>query len=209
MPLSSNPKRSRLAHVVFSGQMGDGLNGRWRLAGLLPLIFFLVQAIHYWRVGGLGNLLWMCNVGNLLLAIGLFFGQRQLIRAAAIWAIAGLPVWIWYVLLNHSSFFSSVLVHVGGIVVAMIALRKVRMDRVAWTYAFVWYLIVQLAARLITAPELNVNAASRIQTGWEQTFSSYWKFWIVMTMVVAAGLWVIGKIFWWIWPLTQVSEARA
>ena len=45
---------------------------RFRLLGLLPLVFFLAQTIHYRRVGGMGNLLWMCNLGNLLLAIGLF-----------------------------------------------------------------------------------------------------------------------------------------
>ena len=63
-----------------------------RLLGLLPLAFFFGQVIHYWRFGGLGNLLWMCNVGNLLLAIGLFLDHRELIRAAAIWTIPGLVV---------------------------------------------------------------------------------------------------------------------
>jgi hypothetical protein len=175
---------------------------RFRLLGLLPVIFFLVQTLHYWRVGGMGNLLWMCDIGNLLLAIGLFLGHRETIRVSAIWAIAGLPVWIWYVLLNHSSFFSSVLVHVGSLIVALIALRRVRMNRLAWVYAFVWYLIVQVAARFFTAPELNVNVAFRIQPGWEQGFRSYWKFWIVMSAVVAACLWVIGKILRLIWPST-------
>jgi hypothetical protein len=184
---------------------------RFRLLGLLPVVFFLAQTAHYWRVGGLGNLLWMCNVGSLVLAIGLFFERRELIRAAAIWTIPGLGLWIRYVLyatFNYEMVFSSILVHVGGLVVGLIALRRVRMDRIAWAYAFAWYLIVQLAARFFTAPELNVNLAFRIQPGWEQTFSNYWKFWIVMSAVVAAGLWVIGKILSLIWP-EDVSEARA
>lgn len=184
---------------------------RFRLLGLLPVIFFLAQTVHYWHVGGLGNLLWMCNVGSPVLAIGLFFGRRELIRAAAIWTIPGLGLWIRYVLyatFNYEMVLSSILVHVGGIVIGLIVLRRVRMDRIAWVYAFAWYLIVQLAARLLTAPELNVNVAFRIQPGWEQTFSSYWKFWIAMSAVVAAGLWVIGKLLWWLWP-DDVSEARA
>ncbi len=178
---------------------------RFRLLGFLPLIFFLAQTVHYWRVGGLGNLLWMCNVGNLLLAIGLFFERRELIRAVAIWTIPGLGLWIRYVLyapFDYEMVFSSILVHVGGIMVGLIALRSVRMDRIAWAYAFAWYLILQLAARFFTSPELNVNVALRIQTGWEQTFSSYWKFWIVMSAVVAAGLWVIGMVLSWVWPST-------
>lgn len=173
---------------------------RFRLLGLLPVIFFLAQTVHYWRVGGMGNLLWMCNVGNLLLAGGLLCGRRELIRAAAIWTIPGLGIWIRFVVLEYDYVFSSLLAHVGGIVIGLIALSRVRMDRIAWAYAFAWYLFVQLAARLITAPELNVNVAFRIQNGWEQTFSSYWKFWIVMSAAVAAGLWVIGRVLWWLWP---------
>src|SRR5437870_9880628 len=100
-----------------------------RLLGLLPLAFFIGQVIHYWRYGGAGNLLWMCNVGNLLLAIGLFLDHRELIRAAAIWTIPGLVVWIQYVLLAYGFLFSSTLAHVGGIAIALIALRRVGMDR--------------------------------------------------------------------------------
>ncbi len=184
---------------------------RFRLLGLLPVIFFLAQTLHYWRVGGMGNLLWMCNIGSLVLAIGLFCERRELIRAAAIWTIPGLGLWIRYVLyatFNYEMVLSSILVHVGGIAVGLIVLRRVRMDRIAWLYAFAWYLIVQVAARFFTVPELNVNLAFRIQPGWEQTFSSYWKFWIVMSAVVAACLWVIGMILWWLWP-DDGSEARA
>ena len=168
------------------------------MMGVLPLIFFLAQAMHYWRFGGSSHLLWMCNIGNLLLAFGLFFGHRELIRATAIWTVPGLVVWAWYVLKDASP--SSTLAHVGGIVVALIALRRVRMDRLAWFYAFTWYLFMQLTARLLTSSKLNVNVAHRIQSGWETTFSSYWKFWMVMSVGVAAILWIIGRILSWLWP---------
>jgi hypothetical protein len=168
--------------------------------GLLPFTFFLAQAIHYWRVGGMGNLLWMCNVGNLLLAVGLFLNHRELIRAAAIWTIPGLGIWARYVLFEYDFVVSSALAHVGGIIVALIVLRRVRMDRIAWSYAFVWYLFMQLVSRLTTDPRLNVNVAHRIQTGWEDAFNSYGKFWIVMTVVTAFCLWGIGLVLSLIWP---------
>jgi hypothetical protein len=183
--------------------MSERLSTRFRLIGLLPLSFFLAQTIHYWRYGGTENLLWMCNIGNLMLALGLFLSHRELIRAAAIWTIPGLWIWIQYVLLANGVFLSSTLAHVGGLIVALAVLRRVRMDRIAWLYAFIWYLFVQLASRLITPATLNVNVAHRIQTGWENTFSSFWKFWIVMTIVVAAGLWAIGMVLSWIWPATE------
>lgn len=171
--------------------------------GLLPLAFFLAQTIHYWRVGGMGNLLWMCNVGNLLLAIGLVLNQRELIRAAAIWTIPGLGIWIRYVLFEYDFVVSSALAHVGGILVALIVLRRLRMDRIAWSYAFVWYLFMQLPSRLLTDPRLNVNVTHRIQTGWENAFSSYWKFWVVLTALVGVCLWGVGLVLSWIWPVRE------
>jgi hypothetical protein len=176
------------------------LSTRFRLIGLLPLIFFLVQTVHYWRYGGKGNLLWMCNIGNLLMALGLFLGHRELIRATAIWTIPGFLIWFVYVFLANGTFFSSTLAHVGGIIVGMFVLSRVRMDRIAWLYAFVWYLFMQLAARLTTPATMNVNLAHHVQPGWENAFSAYWKFWLVLTVVVAVGLWVIGRVLSWIWP---------
>src|SRR5207249_11928010 len=99
----------------------------------------------------------MCNVGNLLLAVGLLLGHRELIRAAAIWTIPGLGIWVRYVLLASGFYFSTTLAHVGGIIVSLIVLRRVRMDRIAWIYAFAWYVFMQTAARLTTSPDLNVN----------------------------------------------------
>jgi len=171
-----------------------------RLLGLLPLLFFVAQGIHYWRINQLGHMLWMCNIGNLLLAIGLFLENPLLIRIAIIWMIPGLVVWFFYVVMAWGIFFSSTLAHVGGMVVGMIVLRKVRMDRKAWVYAFGWYLLIQLLSRLLTSSDLNVNLSHRIQSGWEQTFSAYWQFWLALTLATATILWVIGSMLWKVWP---------
>src|SRR5436305_15223105 len=158
--------------MIFLRPMPDRLTTRFRLLGVLPLIFFLIQTIHYWRYGGLGNLLWMCNAGNVLLGIGLLVGNREAIRAAAIWTIPGFLIWIKYVLLASGGFyFSTTQAHVGGIIIGMIALRRIGMDRFAWLYSFAWYLLTQLAARLLAAPDLNVNVAHMVQAGWEPTFT--------------------------------------
>lgn len=189
--------------MLFLAPMPLSPTMKFRLLGFLPLIFFAVQAYHYWRYGGVGNLLWMCNVGNLLLAVGLFLNHRELMRATAIWTIPGLAVWIRYVLIASGLYFATTLAHVGGIIVGLWVLRRVRMDRTAWLYAFAWYLFMQLASRLLTSPDLNVNVAHRIQPGWEGAFSSYWKFWLVMAIVVGVGLWVIGRVLLLIWPATR------
>ena len=56
-----------------------------RLLGILPLAFFSAQAIHYWQIDQLGHMLWMCNIGNLLLALGLFFEEAIMSRIAVMW----------------------------------------------------------------------------------------------------------------------------
>jgi hypothetical protein len=179
---------------------------RLRLLGILPLIFFLAQAVHYWPRHELGHLLWMCNIGNVLLAMGLLLERPRVIRLAAIWTIPGLFIWFFYVVLPWSSVLSSTLAHVGGLIVAMIALSRVRMDRTAWRWAFGWYLMVQLASRFVTPAELNVNLAHAVQPGWEGAFGSYWLFWLVLTLLTAVVLWLCGLLLWSIWPAEANKE---
>lgn len=182
------------------------ISHRW--LGLLPLIFFIAQAVHYWRIDQLGHMLWMCNIGNLILAFGLFLNKPVVVRLSAIWMIPGLVVWFIYVVLQWGLFLSSMLAHVGGLAVSMIALKWYRMDRTAWRHALGWYLVVQLISRFITAPELNVNLAHAVAPGWERTFHTYWSFWLVLTAVGAAVLWVSGMMLWAIWR-PNVAETLA
>ena len=180
------------------------ISHRW--LGLLPLIFFFAQADHYWRTNELGHMLWMCNIGNLILALGLFFDKAVLVRLAAMWTIPGLVVWFIYVVLPWGVFLTSTLAHAGGLAVAMIGLKWYRMDRNAWRHAFGWYLAVQLMSRFITPPALNVNLAHAVAPGWERTFQSYWSFWLVLTAGTAVVLWVAGMILWAIWRPERAEE---
>ncbi|HZE73048.1 MAG TPA: hypothetical protein VE135_26360 [Pyrinomonadaceae bacterium] len=173
----------------------------FRLLGILPLVFFLLQGIHYWKIGEFGNMLWMCNIGNLMLALGMFFENAMLIRVSVLWMIPGLVVWLIYVVWAWGVFFSSTLAHVGGMIVGLIALRKVGMDKRAWLYALMWYFAVQVLSRFLTSPALNVNLAHAIDPGWQRTFSSYLNFWLVLTLAVSTVLWLLGFILGWLFPI--------
>jgi hypothetical protein len=191
---------------------------QFRLLGFLPLLFFFAQAIHYWQIDQLGHMLWMCNIGNLVLALGIFFGQALLIRVAVIWSLPGVVVWCLYVVptwgmlvtgkMSASEFYgviSSTLAHVGGLSVGILVLRKVRMNQIAWFFAFIWYFIVQLASRLLTPVAFNVNLSQKIQDGWETTFSSYWKFWLVLSFAVAVASWLLALLLKKLWPTASAS----
>jgi hypothetical protein len=190
-----------------------------RLLGILPLAFFGAQAIHYWQINQLGHMLWMCNIGNLLLALGLFFEQAILIRVAVVWMVPGVAVWLVYVVPTWGMFLtgkfsytelfgvvSSTLAHLGGFSVGMVVLRRVRMDGRAWLYTFIWYFIVQLLSRLVTPAAMNVNLSHSVQPGWEQTFSSYWKFWLVLTALVGLGSWTLNFLLKMIWPAAAAAS---
>ena len=179
---------------------------RLRLLGIFPLLFFLAQGVHYWDTNELGNLFWMCNIGNLLLAMGLFLDKRTVIRLSAIWMIPGLIVWFLYVVLTWGVFLSSTLAHIGGLLVAAVALKKYGMDRRSWIYAFGWYIGVQLLSRFFTAPQLNVNLAHAVQPGWEHTFTSYWVFWLTLTLATAAVLWLSGFLWRIVLPAAESSR---
>lgn len=160
----------------------------------------------------------MCNIGNLLLALGLFLEQAMLIRVAVIWMVPGVAVWFLYVvptwgmlLTGNFSFkelfgvIASSLAHLGGFSVGLIVLRQVRIDSRAWAYAFGWYFIVQLLSRLLTPAAMNVNLSHNIQSGWEQNFSSYWKFWLLLSALVGLCLWVLARLLRFLWPLETHS----
>lgn len=180
---------------------------RYRLLGLLPLLFFAAQAVHYWRINELGHMLWMCNIGNLLLAIGLFFNLPRAIRVAAIWTIPGVALWLLFVVPTWGVLFSSVLAHVGGLIVGFVALRRVRIDRQTWLYALSWYFSLQLAARLITPVDLNVNVSQRIFSGWDSSFNAYWKFWLVMSLLVGVMLLLLTLMLEKLWPCPVDSRS--
>ena len=193
-----------------------------RLLGILPLVFFTAQAIHYWQINELGHMLWMCNIGNLLLALGLFFEQAILIRVAVIWMVPGIAVWFLYVVptwgmlltgrFSYTELFgvlSSSLAHLGGFAVGLVILRRIGMDARAWLFAFGWYFVVQLLSRIVTPPAMNVNLSHNIQTGWEQTFSSYARFWFVLTVLVGICLWILGRLLRMIWPAMPTAAATS
>jgi hypothetical protein len=195
---------------------------RLRLLGFFPLAFFTAQALHYLQIHQLGHTLWMCNIGNLLLAIALFTDQRLLIRVAAIWMVPGVLVWFAYVVptwgmlltgsFNYTELFgvlTSTFAHLGGFAVGILGLRKVGVDAATWRYAFLWYFIVQLISRLITPAILNVNLAHSIQPGWESSFNSYLKFWLVLSFLVGVCLWLLAFLLTKLWPAVQVSPEAA
>jgi hypothetical protein len=177
---------------------------RFRLLGFLPLCFFLARAIEYIVVAKTPEqMLWSCHISNLMLAAGLFFGNPFLIRVAVFWLILGVPPWIadmlWSKLVTGVSIFS----HLGGFIVAMVAIRRVGAKRGSWIPSLIYFVILQQITRLVTesGPYTNINVAHFAYGPMKDWFTSYWTYWVANTSAVALTLIIIEFILVRLFPI--------
>jgi len=163
----------------------------FRLIGGLPIIFFIARLIQYNQVGTPDWIVASCHISNLMLGIGMIFGAPLLARMATIWLIIGLPMWIIDAVVTWEMWWSSIYSHVGGFLIGLYAISKMRATGRSWLPALVWFVFLQMVTRYTTAPELNINVAHfpyELVKGW---FTSYWMFWPVCLIVVTAMVWVV------------------
>lgn len=207
---SHNDERIRDVPVAANTRSNHTLPGPVRRLGLLPLSFFLIHAYYYYSHGGLIQMLWMCNLGNLVLAAGLLLGFPEVIRVGVFWLIPGLPLWIWFIVMKGGWLLTSGVSHFGGLSVGLIGLRRVRANTRTWFYAFLWFMLARQICAVVTQPEPNVNLAHRVFPGWESQFGEFWKFWMATTILAAAGCWILGKILLMIFPMPEeILDERA
>jgi hypothetical protein len=151
---------------------------RLRLAGLIPLCFFLAHLVHHIGIGEGQYILWLCNLNNLLLGFGLLLEIPVLFQAGILWLIPTLPLWFiesW----EYKDFpITSILSHAGAVAFGLLFIKRIGMSLNAWIVALVWGLAVQFVCRFLTAPVLNINVAHRAYPGWEMIFKHYWQFWL-------------------------------
>lgn len=184
---------------------------RFRLLGVLPLLFFVTRAIEYAVIAKTPEqILWSCHVSNLLLAFGMFLANPFLIRVAVFWLILGVPPWIIDMVSSHLITPVSIFSHLGGFIVAIVAIRQVGAKLWSWIPSLIYFVILQQITRLVTAPTdyTNVNVAHFAYNHWV-LFSSYWKYWVVNTALAAATRFIIGLVLLWLFPDQDKSTSAS
>jgi len=177
---------------------------RFRLLGLLPLCFFISRAIEYVVIAKTPEqMLWSCHVSNLMLAVGMFLGNPLLIRVAVFWQILGLPPWIMDAVVSGMIKPVSIFSHLGGSIVAIIAIRQVGAKRWSWVPSLIYFVVLQQITRLLTdpGPYTNVNVAHFAYGPMKDWFAVYWKYWVVNTSIVALTLIILEFVFLWLFPI--------
>jgi len=176
---------------------------RFRLLGLLPLCFFIVRGIEYIVVAKTPEqMLWSCHISNLLLAVGLFMGSPFLIRVAVLWLILGVPPWIVDMVWSKQITLVRVFSHLGGFIVAILAIRWVGAKRGSWIPSLVYFVILQQITRLLTdpTPYTNVNVAHFAYGPMKDWFASYWTYLVANTSAVALLLIVVEFVLLRLFP---------
>ncbi|MGH9841742.1 MAG: hypothetical protein ACREEM_23560 [Blastocatellia bacterium] len=176
---------------------------RFRLLGILPLLFFLARVIEYAVVAKTPEqILWGCHISNLLLAIGMFVANPFLIRVAVFWLILGLPPWILDMVVSRLITPVSIFSHLGGFMMAIVAIRHAGAKRGSWFPSLLYFLVLQQVSRLLTQPTpyTNVNVAHFAYGPWKDLFASYWKYWVVNTALTMLALVIIEQILLWLFP---------
>ncbi len=171
-----------------------GFSWKWRLLGLLPLAFFLARLIYFMDRGGTSQILWICHLSNLTLAIGLLFNRPIWVGISASWLTLAIPFWIIDVVGFGMEGLTSLATHAGGTIVALFALSKIHPPRHIWIYAMAWYLFLQATCRFFTPPELNINAAHAVYRGWEKFFADYLSYWLLITVSAGIALYLLDVV---------------
>jgi hypothetical protein len=165
---------------------------RWGLP-LLPFLFFLARVVEYvWVAATPEQILWCCHLSNLGLAWGLAARWRSWIRVTSLWLIIGLLPWLVDMLLTGLITPVSIFSHLGGGLVALIALRHVGLSSGSWKFALLFFLLLQQLTRFLTEPgsETNVNLAHSAYGPWKDLFQPYWLYLTLNTLALAFVLWL-------------------
>lgn len=183
------------------------LTKRFQWMAVLPLLIFLYRLWQYADFGEPGWIMYNCHITTLMLAIAMAAGSALLIRIASIWLVIGLPMWLIDAWVTQEIWIASITSHLGGFLLAMYAMRKVRATGWSWFPAWAWFLFWQYVTRLTTKPVLNVNIAHTPYTACANWFSNYWSFWPVCAIVVGLMVVIVELLLFRLYPLEGRNAA--
>ena len=128
-----------------------------RLWGLIPLLLFALKAWQYRAPQDQAQLLWFCNAATFCLAIAIFLRWGNAVFVCSGLLLVGLPIWLFDVFATGDFHIFSVFTHVVGPLLGALVVRQLGASRHAIWQALLFYVLLQLAARLLTAPAFNIN----------------------------------------------------
>ena len=143
------------------------------LPGALAVGLFTIHEFIYVARGQPENCLWMCNIGLFSVGLGLLIPSPITTAVGAFWLTAGFPLWIIYLVTAGDIVTTSVLAHVGGLILGFTGLKKLGLPPQTWWLAILALAALTLLTRQWSSPEENINLSYRAYEGSGQLFLSY------------------------------------
>lgn len=135
---------------------------RWiRVGGLIALIGYAIHASVHLLRSNPEQLLWACHVADIVVGLGMVFRSRWMTATGTLILLVGLPVWLFGLSAGGEFLPTSLLTHVGGLVIGTagtVALGGVHRDACKALALIAGLLLV---CHLFTGPAANVNLAHR------------------------------------------------
>jgi hypothetical protein len=164
---------------------------RLRAYGAFAALAFLAHGGHHVFLGSAWDVLWLCNLAPLLLALGCLRARPSFVAVALLWETFGMPVWLINWAAGASVIPTSPLVHVLCPIVAFLAALELGWPRGAAWRAVLGMAAVVLLSRAFTPPSENVNVAFAVRRGWEATFPRYDVF-AALSFAGGAAIFLLG-----------------
>ena len=128
------------------------------------------------------NLLFVCYTANLLLGIGIIIRSGLLVGTGFGWTVIGLPLWLYYAILNSDWAPSGIAFHVCGVLVGGLAIKDYRLPGYTFCSGLALGVMLHILSKIFTEESLNVNAAFRVYGGWEGLFPNYSLYLFIMLL---------------------------
>ncbi|MGE0489226.1 MAG: hypothetical protein AB7S38_08430 [Vulcanimicrobiota bacterium] len=156
---------------------------------MIPLGLFLLDFADNARRGVVWDSLWMCQLANLLMGLGVLLERPYVVRMGVLWIVAGTPLWLRELTLDPTIAPVSYLSHLGGLAFAIYWLRQGKQNGApVWLEAWLFFVAVRLACGWLTPAALNINASHSAR---DVVGLAFWQYWLVTTLVGAACLYLV------------------
>lgn len=140
------------------------------------------------------DLLWLCNVAPLVLALGCALGRARLIATSICWLGFGTPMWLIDLFGGGSWMLASLTTHLGGLLVGLFAVRQLGWPRRSWLTAVAAHVGVLGLTRLLTPPKFNVNLVFGVWPGWETLFPSHLVYLVGLGALASLTYYVLERL---------------
>lgn len=158
----------------------------------MPVLAVVVwHGSHTARTLSPDYLLSLCYFSNVILAAGILYRSGLLLGVGFGWALIGLPLWIYQMCLTRYVTISSIAFHTTGLCLGFLALRRTRIPRWIVLTAIPTGLFSYLLAKVFTHPQFNINAAFRVQQGWEWAFPNEHVSFLVQLVAYTLYFWYL------------------